>query len=28
MSAYYDAQADYRRAAIKLTSAVGQEVIP
>jgi cobalt-zinc-cadmium efflux system outer membrane protein len=28
MSAYYGAQADYRRASSKLTSAVGQEVIP
>lgn len=28
MSAYYDAQADYRRAVAKLTSVVGQEVIP
>ena len=28
MSAYYGAQAAYRRAAIQLTSAVGREVIP
>ena len=28
MSAYYGAQADYRRAAGKLASAVGEEVIP
>jgi outer membrane protein, heavy metal efflux system len=28
MSAYYDAQADYRRAASRLASVVGQEVIP
>ena len=28
MSAYYGAQADYRRASGKLASAVGQEVIP
>jgi cobalt-zinc-cadmium efflux system outer membrane protein len=28
MSAYYSAQADYRRAATKLASVVGQEVIP
>src|SRR5207247_11356899 len=26
MSAYYDAQAEYRRAASRLTAAVGQEV--
>jgi outer membrane protein, heavy metal efflux system len=28
MSAYYDAQADYRRAATRLASVAGQEVIP
>ena len=28
MSAYYGAQADYRRASSRLASAVGQEVIP
>lgn len=28
MSAYYSAQADYRRAASRLASAVGEEVIP
>jgi cobalt-zinc-cadmium efflux system outer membrane protein len=28
MSAYYGAQADYRRAVNKLTSAVGEEVVP
>ena len=28
MSAYYEAQADYRRAASRLASVVGQEVIP
>jgi cobalt-zinc-cadmium efflux system outer membrane protein len=28
MSAYYDAQADYRRASVRLASVVGQEIIP
>ena len=28
MSAYYDARADYRRAATRLEAVAGQEVIP